>query len=86
MRTEKVLDLFGGNSAATKALGLKSTGTISNWGPIVPRGMAFELQHITGGLLSVDLSCYKPELRDNPEKLAEIEHICRVKRKEKKPG
>ena len=85
MRTEKVLDLFGGNSAATKALGLKSTGTISNWGPIVPRGMAFELQHITGGLLSVDLSCYKAESRDNPEMMAEIDRICRVKRKEKKP-
>ena len=85
MRTADVLNLFGGNSAATKALGLKSTGTISNWGPIVPRGMAFELQHITGGLLSVDLSCYKPESRDNPEKLAEIDRICRVKRKEKKP-
>lgn len=85
MRTADVLNLFGGNSAATKALGLKSTGTISNWGPIVPRGMAFELQHITGGLLSVDLSCYKPEARDNPEKLAEIDRICRVKRKEKKP-
>lgn len=85
MRTADVLNLFGGNSAATKALCLKSTGTISNWGPIVPRGMAFELQHITGGLLSVDLSCYKPEARDNPEKLAEIDRICRVKRKEKKP-
>lgn len=85
MRTADVLNLFGGNSAATKALGLKSTGTISNWGPIVPRGMAFELQHITGGLLSVDLSCYKPETRDNPRKLAEIDQICRVKRKELKP-
>lgn len=85
MRTADVLNLFGGNSAATKALGLKSTGTISNWGTIVPRGMAFELQHITGGMLSVDLSCYKPEARDNPEKLAEIDRICRVKRKEKKP-
>jgi len=85
MQTIDVINFFGSNSAATKALGLKSTGTISNWGPVVPRGMAFELQHITGGLLSVDLSCYKQETRDDPAKLAEIDRICRVKRKEKKP-
>ena len=89
MRTQDVIDFFGSNSAATKALGLRSTGAISNWSVrskgVVPRGLAFELQHITGGLLSVDLSLYNPEPRDDPQKMAELERICRVKRKELKP-
>lgn len=83
MRTSDLIDFFGSNTAATKALGLGSSGTISNWGEIVPRGMAFEIQHLTEGLLKVDLSCYKPVKRDTPEMQEMFRLRCIMRRKEK---
>lgn len=72
MRTKDVIEFFsdergkGGYIRTWKLLGL-SSGMPSNWGEVIPRGLAYELQALTGGLLKVDLSCYEPLRRDSEE-------------------
>lgn len=89
MLTKTVLEFFskngdgkGGTRAAAKMLGIGS-GAVCNWGDTVPRGLAFELQHVTDGLLQVDLSVYKPHKRDTPELRKAMQDHCKAKRKSK---
>lgn len=89
MLTKTVLEFFskngdgvGGTIATAKMLGIGS-GAVCNWGPTVPRGLAFELQHVTDGLLQVDLSVYKPHKRDTPELRKAMQDHCKAKRKNK---
>ncbi len=89
MLTETVLKFFsangdgkGGNRATARMLGL-GCGSVTNWGKTVPRGVAFELQHVTDGLLQVDLSVYEPHKRDSPELRKAMQEHCKAKRKAK---
>lgn len=93
MLTKTVLEFFSANSdgkggymPATEMLGV-ATGTISNWGAVVPRGVAFELQVRTNGLLQFDESVY-PVLhkRDTPEMKKMLSDFCKEKTKNKKAG
>ena len=89
MLTRTVLEFFskkgdgaGGTIATAKMLGIGS-GAVCNWGDTVPRGLAFELQHVTDGLLQVDLSVYKPHKRDSVELRKALQEHCKAKRKNK---
>lgn len=90
MLTKTVLEFFGtggrGDVLATARMLGVGSGTICNWGDTVPRGVAFELQQVTGGLLKVDLSAYEPHKRDSPELRKAMQDHCKAKRKELKAG
>lgn len=58
MKTEHAVEFFVTKTALAEALGTQKS-TISNWGDVVPRGRAFELQVITDGKLKVDPSLYQ---------------------------
>lgn len=85
MKTRDVLNFFndskgkGGYERCWRMLGL-SSATPSLWGEVVPRGMAFELEHLTGGLLKVDMSCYEPMKRDTEEKKKALNEWINAKR------
>lgn len=86
MRTADVLEFFNnhkgkstGYGACWKMLGL-SSGTVSLWKGVVPRGLAFELQVLTDGLLKVDLSCYEPQKRDSEERQKALAELVRAKK------
>lgn len=86
MKKQDAMDFFadekgnGGYLNMTRVLRL-SSGTVSLWGDVVPRAMAFELEVLTDGALKVDLSCYKQLKRDRPEVHKEIKAITKAKRK-----
>jgi DNA-binding transcriptional regulator YdaS (Cro superfamily) len=50
---------FGTALALARALGIASA-SVSEWGEVVPKGRAYELQVMTGGVLRVDTSLYPP--------------------------
>jgi len=58
MKKDDVVSYFGGVGKAAKALGL-SHASVSGWGEIIPKGRAFEIQVLTKGKLSIDLTLYK---------------------------
>lgn len=73
----------GGTLATGKFLGIGS-GAITNWGETVPRGIAFELQVRTEGLLQFDESVYPEQhKRDTPEMRKAMQDHCKAKRKNK---
>ena len=59
-------------------------GTLFNWGEVVPRAIALELELRTKGLLKYDETVY-PELhkRDTPEMRKAMQDHCKAKRKNK---
>lgn len=53
-----VIEYFGTQKLLTEALGLKSSGAVSQWGPVIPEKQALRLERITGGALKYDHSLY----------------------------
>lgn len=58
MKKSDVIKHFGTASAAAEALEVTKQA-VNGWGPVVPRGIAFETQVITGGALVVDRQIYR---------------------------
>lgn len=58
------VEFFGTSRAVALALGV-SAQAVSNWGNLVPKGAALELEKITNGALKCDLSVYKNRPRKN---------------------
>jgi len=58
MLKETALKHFGGAAEIARAIG-RSPQAINEWPDIVPEGMAYKLQVITGGKLQVDPSLYR---------------------------
>lgn len=60
MRTLDAIGHFKNKASLAKAFTPPLTrGAISQWGEVVPRGRAFELESITQGKLKVDFSLYE---------------------------
>lgn len=61
MRYKDALAHFGSDEAIAEALGGKTRQAVNAWqrdGGIIPEGMAYKLQVITGGRLRVDPRLY----------------------------
>jgi len=58
MKTKQVVDYFKTKTAAARALGVHKS-TVTNWGTIVPKGRAYELEKLTDGALKVDPKLYE---------------------------
>ena len=63
MRKEEVLKHFGSASELARILGI-SPASISEWGKLIPKGRAYQIQVITAGALRVDPSAYENEEHD----------------------
>jgi len=62
MRKADLIKHFGSGVAAAKALEVTKSA-VSQWGDVIPEGMAYKAQIVTGGALRVDPSLYpKPHL------------------------
>ncbi|HHS9742151.1 TPA: Cro/CI family transcriptional regulator [Raoultella ornithinolytica] len=57
MNKSIVVDFYGTQRAVAVALGV-SFQAVSNWGTVIPKGAALELEKITNGALKCDLSLY----------------------------
>lgn len=62
MRKQTVIEHFGTAAAVAEALGI-SRQAVSEWGEVVPKGAAYQLQVITAGRLAVDPTCYATKER-----------------------
>lgn len=60
MKTSDVVAYYGSKTAVADALHVHKSA-VSNWGAVVPRGRAFELEKLTKGRLKVDLSLYSKQ-------------------------
>ncbi|WP_430454943.1 Cro/CI family transcriptional regulator [Rheinheimera sp.] len=60
MKTSDVVAFYGSKTAVADALQVHKSA-VSNWGELVPRGRAFELEKLTKGKLRVDLSLYSKQ-------------------------
>jgi DNA-binding transcriptional regulator YdaS (Cro superfamily) len=58
MYTDDAVQHFGGRRQLAQALGI-SRQAVEQWGKLVARGMAYQLQVMTGGKLVVDEAKYK---------------------------
>lgn len=58
MKKDDVIAHFGSQAAAARALNI-SKQAIQDWGPVIPEGMAYKTQVVTGGKLQVDPSVYR---------------------------
>jgi DNA-binding transcriptional regulator YdaS (Cro superfamily) len=59
MKKDDVIAHFGGNQVTTaKALGITKSA-VSQWGDVIPEGMAYKIQVITAGVLRVDPAVYE---------------------------
>ncbi len=59
MYKSDVIAHFGNTVKVTAVLGLRSSGTVSQWGEIIPEKQALRLERITGGTLKYDPALYK---------------------------
>lgn len=57
MKKDIAVKHFESQVALAQALGIRPQA-VSKWGDVVPKGAAYQLQVITGGLLRVDESLY----------------------------
>lgn len=64
MNKSTVIDFYGTSRAIAFALGV-SAQAVSNWGDLIPKGAALELEKITNGALKCDLALYKNRPRKN---------------------
>ncbi|EDS6429119.1 hypothetical protein XS46_004781 [Salmonella enterica subsp. enterica] len=67
MRKIDVLHFYGSRGAVKEIstlLGV-SHSAVCQWGEIIPKGAALELEKLTGGALKCDLSLYKSRQRKN---------------------
>ena len=55
MRTKSAVDYFGTKAAIADALGIKKSA-VSQWGPNVPKGRAYQIEVLTGGKLKANPS------------------------------
>lgn len=63
MLKETAIAHFGGAAELARAID-RTPSAVGEWPDIVPEGMAYKIQVITGGLLRVDPTLYKkPEIR-----------------------
>lgn len=58
MKKQAVIDHFKTQAEAARALGI-SKQAIQDWGDVIPEGMAYKIQVITGGKLQVDPAVYR---------------------------
>ena len=58
MLKETAIKHFGSAAAVAKAIG-RTPSAVTEWPDIVPEGMAYKIQVITGGLLRADPALYK---------------------------
>ena len=58
MLKETAIAHFGGAAGLARAIG-RTPSAVTEWPDIVPEGMAYKIQVITGGLLQVDPTLYK---------------------------
>jgi len=59
MLKETALQFFGGSAAEVARAINRTPSAVTEWPEIVPEGMAYKLQVVTGGRLQVDPSCYR---------------------------
>lgn len=57
MNKDEVVSYFGSVGNVAKVLGI-SHASVSGWGPIIPKGRAFEIQSLTNDGLKVNASLY----------------------------
>jgi hypothetical protein len=57
MKTTDAIQHFGSRPKLAAALNIKAP-SVYCWGPLVPIGRAYQLQHLTNGVLKVDASLY----------------------------
>ena len=57
MKKDYVLKHFGSMSATAKALGI-SFQYVFQWADLIPQGMAYKIESVTGGVLKVDPELY----------------------------
>jgi DNA-binding transcriptional regulator YdaS (Cro superfamily) len=62
MNKATVIEHFGNASSTADALNI-TRQAVSQWGDIIPEGMAYKVQAITGGDLSVDPAMYPKRTR-----------------------
>jgi DNA-binding transcriptional regulator YdaS (Cro superfamily) len=60
MRKGDVIQHFGSQTKAALALGVTKSA-VSQWGEIIPEGMAYKIQVITRGKLRVDPALYEKD-------------------------
>lgn len=65
MKKQTVIEHFGDGSAVARALNI-TRQAVSQWDEIIPEGMAYKVQAITGGDLSVDPAMYPRRTRTAP--------------------
>ncbi len=53
MKTELAVDYFGTKAAIADALGIKRSA-VSQWGETIPKGRAYQIEVLTGGMLKAD--------------------------------
>lgn len=58
MYKANVIAYFGSVSAVAKALQIDSAA-VSQWGVIIPKVRAYDLERVTNGALAVDFELYK---------------------------
>ena len=59
MYKSDVIAHFGSAVNVTTVLELRSSGTVSQWGPVIPEKQALRLERITDGALKYDPTLYK---------------------------
>ncbi|CAB4223435.1 DNA-binding transcriptional regulator DicC [uncultured Caudovirales phage] len=58
MLKETAIKHFGSAAAVGRAIG-RAPSAVTEWPDVVPEGMAYKIQVITGGLLQVDQALYQ---------------------------
>lgn len=58
MHKAEVIKFFGSVGAVAAALGIDSAA-VSQWGELIPRLRAYELERITANKLKIDISLYR---------------------------
>ncbi|MFT6987811.1 MAG: DNA-binding transcriptional regulator YdaS (Cro superfamily) [Psychromonas sp.] len=59
MKKSTAITYFGNATNLAKAIGINPSA-VYQWPEKIPRGRAFELQHLTNGELKVDLNEFAP--------------------------
>jgi len=59
MLKSDVIEFFGTGSEVKRVLGLKSTGTVSQWPEIIPEKQALKIDRLTNGRLAYNPDLYR---------------------------
>ena len=60
MKKSDVVKLYGSEAAAASALEVTKQA-VNGWGPIVPEGVAYKVQVLSSGKLTVDPAVYRKQ-------------------------